>query len=1202
MKKIFTLFALVILFCQMGVAQQWTKYTAYNSGLGANDIYAIAIDNQGNKWFGTPLGVTRYDGTNWTKISAASGLAGNYTTCISVDKNGRIWVGSTNGLSMYDGVAWSKFTTADGLADNEISSIAVKSDGSVWIGTWRGISEYNGTGFTNFTDKQQITALAFDKSDNLWIGADNSLSEFNGTTYQNFSCNDPAVILGSKINAISVDNQGFLWVGTDLGVSFYNGTSWKTYTYDPNGLGDNMVHCIGIDQNGQKWFGTNNGLSKFDGQKWTTYNSMDGLSGNMVLSMAFEGTNNAWFGTFVNGVSRYVAPNLMAEPDSITINATSVTTSLFSVHSNVYWTATTDQPWLTIAKTAGYGNAYNIRVTATENTGTLTRDGYILVSSNGFPDQRIKVHQLASAPFVTIWNPTIYLSASANSEDFVAFTSNVPFTLKSTDNWLTISNEVFSGNVITMIRAQQNLSLSSRTSLVKIDVNGADFGTLTVVQDANVPALHLSDSVLKVPYTAGNSASFLINSTVDWTISSNQTWLTVDKPSGTLNSQVFTQMTENPDTTTRTAVLTISGTNLSPKTVQVVQAGQPYINVPASEIVISGNDEINTASFIVSSNAAWEARWQSNDWFRLSDNNNKLGTDSFRIFADKNPATNDRTGLIYIIQNGVWKTLTLRQTSGPYLNVSANTLNLPETGGLVTLNVSSNKNWTVWGTEGGFAGFDHLSGSNDGTITITAPANTGLQPKTMSFYIELDGENGIYQNVTIVQASPAPFISVSDSIIYLTKEMNATGHFYISANQSWSIVSRSSLYDVNPSSGSGNAEITVTSPNGNPFNSIQIDTVIVYTSDVQGHAVWVRNVILQQESANLFLSVQQDTLVIDPEGQQQSVIRINSNTDWDLNASSNVTLSKNFGSGADSVNISLPSNYTTSPVFDSVLVYSTRADVSRHYVYLKQGIQKFFVADSVLNFGPLPDTLRIAVSSNVHWYIMQNGGDQSWYSINKTTGYLNDTLIISSLKNDYCCQKDAQIIIYSKWGPSYRIVNLTQEPAIFDASPSYFMPYCNLLSTQKIVITANSAWQIQNSENWIQCDKLSGSGSDTVTVTVQPLSNPAEDRTGSLTLSLKDFTKSVTINVYQLTVNSGLNNSSKDAVEIYPNPATDRLFISGILPSSVIKIFDVEGKLQKIISGSAINSMVDINDLARGIYIIHIANREITYIKRVIKK
>ena len=45
----------------------WTIYNTSNSGLPDNGVYSIAIDNEGDKWFGTMRGgVAKFDNVNWT--------------------------------------------------------------------------------------------------------------------------------------------------------------------------------------------------------------------------------------------------------------------------------------------------------------------------------------------------------------------------------------------------------------------------------------------------------------------------------------------------------------------------------------------------------------------------------------------------------------------------------------------------------------------------------------------------------------------------------------------------------------------------------------------------------------------------------------------------------------------------------------------------------------------------------------------------------------------------------------------------------------------------------------------------------------------------------------------------------------------------------------------------------------------------------
>ncbi len=44
----------------------WTTYNTSNSRLVSDNVNAIAIDPEGNKWFGTDAGVSKFDGATWT--------------------------------------------------------------------------------------------------------------------------------------------------------------------------------------------------------------------------------------------------------------------------------------------------------------------------------------------------------------------------------------------------------------------------------------------------------------------------------------------------------------------------------------------------------------------------------------------------------------------------------------------------------------------------------------------------------------------------------------------------------------------------------------------------------------------------------------------------------------------------------------------------------------------------------------------------------------------------------------------------------------------------------------------------------------------------------------------------------------------------------------------------------------------------------
>jgi ligand-binding sensor domain-containing protein len=76
----------------------WTVYNTSSSGLPYNNVNAIVVDEQGNKWIGTSIGgLAKFDGVNWTVYNTSnSGLPSNFVYTIAIDGQGNKWIGTGN--------------------------------------------------------------------------------------------------------------------------------------------------------------------------------------------------------------------------------------------------------------------------------------------------------------------------------------------------------------------------------------------------------------------------------------------------------------------------------------------------------------------------------------------------------------------------------------------------------------------------------------------------------------------------------------------------------------------------------------------------------------------------------------------------------------------------------------------------------------------------------------------------------------------------------------------------------------------------------------------------------------------------------------------------------------------------------------------------------------------------------------------------
>ena len=77
----------------------WVTYTAGNGTVAGNFIHALEIDPNGTLWAGTENGVSKFDGKVWMSYNTTDGLIDNNVFSIAFDAEGNKWFGTWMGLS-----------------------------------------------------------------------------------------------------------------------------------------------------------------------------------------------------------------------------------------------------------------------------------------------------------------------------------------------------------------------------------------------------------------------------------------------------------------------------------------------------------------------------------------------------------------------------------------------------------------------------------------------------------------------------------------------------------------------------------------------------------------------------------------------------------------------------------------------------------------------------------------------------------------------------------------------------------------------------------------------------------------------------------------------------------------------------------------------------------------------------------------------
>ncbi len=80
------------------------------------------------------------------------------------------------------------------------------------------------------------------------------------------------------------------------------------------------------------------------------------------------------------------------------------------------------------------------------------------------------------------------------------------------------------------------------------------------------------------------------------------------------------------------------------------------------------------------------------------------------------------------------------------------------------------------------------------------------------------------------------------------------------------------------------------------------------------------------------------------------------------------------------------------------------------------------------------------------------------------------------------------------------------------------------------------------------------------------------------------------------TIILAVNDTTKDAVKIYPNPVKEKMSVSGIHKDTVYEIFSMDGKMIKTGTYSS-GKTIDVNTLTKGVYLLKIENQNLKFIK-----
>ncbi|HKR06144.1 MAG TPA: two-component regulator propeller domain-containing protein [Bacteroidia bacterium] len=325
------------------------KHYGEDEGLTGKTVYSILQDKEGFMWFGTNVGVFRFDGKVFRRFTRQDGITDNEVFKLFQDREGRIWFLTFNGyLSFWkDGEIYNPSNTPF-LKKAYLGSIIVTSfedqTGHIWFGTQQAgfiVIKNNSVQVFQFPEANimlRSVILVEDSSGGVWSFKNNKMYKLLEENFKDsialMSKADPLRACQGKNNSelyylaregifkisnlssslfikekslppsnktVNLVSDGtYLWVCT-LGNGCYeylNGKLNKKY------FEGGVVNFVRKDREGNLWFSTftegvfmipsgNDGIFNF--------NKSSGLSGDKITSLALDKDSSVWLG-YSNGI------------------------------------------------------------------------------------------------------------------------------------------------------------------------------------------------------------------------------------------------------------------------------------------------------------------------------------------------------------------------------------------------------------------------------------------------------------------------------------------------------------------------------------------------------------------------------------------------------------------------------------------------------------------------------------------------------------------------------------------------------------------------------------------------------------------------------------------------------------------------------------------------------------------------------------
>lgn len=346
----------------------------------------FACDKQGQYWFSTGDGVTRYDPVQktyriWRNESGkAPAIYYNSARALLADGN-RVWIATGKGINCYriDEDRMDFLTEKDSLPTIFYLNINADSRGTIWFCSnmgdglyYRDPADQKIHSIRNHPVLKKYTGYGVrrvfeDSHQRLWLGFNNRgyamYDPGNGQTqYWYNSFRGDSSLNGNLVIDITEDRKGVIWLTTFFGVRGIDTEHKKEYWLTPKeGLPSNVTSSILSDSFNRLWIGTSAGLALVNSDRTNIF--------QLDETWGFPGLEFSEHQAHINCGGNFIFPS---NKGYIWFNPASLPTA--APHFPFY-IADIEVEGETAKMSRGYQESENLSLSHQENFFTITLEG-----------------------------------------------------------------------------------------------------------------------------------------------------------------------------------------------------------------------------------------------------------------------------------------------------------------------------------------------------------------------------------------------------------------------------------------------------------------------------------------------------------------------------------------------------------------------------------------------------------------------------------------------------------------------------------------------------------------------------------------------------------------------------------------------------------------------------------------------------------